>query len=243
MWRDDTIVRANPLVTGHRRRRRAAVIGYPRMHIDVRPLGPGDVAPDFALPAADGDHTLRLADYRARGPVLLTVMRGLYCPFCRRHLTQLGELSGRLGAAGVAVLGIVVAPVDRARLYFRFRPARFPIAVDPNRSTHRAYGLPAFERTPEVGQAVESAAREFARALNIRTTSDRVANEVNFDGFVPAASDIAEKQASLQMSGHFLVDRDGVIRWAYVEEPTSLALPSPEELSKLPERIGRAPRR
>jgi peroxiredoxin len=49
-------------------------------------LGPGDPAPDFELPAADTEGTVALADYRRRGPVLLTLLRALYCPFCRRHI-------------------------------------------------------------------------------------------------------------------------------------------------------------
>jgi len=209
------------------------------MTLDSRPPGPGDPAPDFELPAGDRDDTLRLADYRARTPVLLAVMRGLYCPFCRRHLTQLGDVAEPLRDAGIAVLGVVVATAERARLYFRFRPARFPVAVDPTRATHRAYGLAEVERTPEVLQAAERAALELAKQLELRTTPNatpaQLSQEVNFDGFVPLASDVTEKQAPLQMTGHFLVDRAGIIRWASVEKPSSLTFPSPEELLRLPE--------
>jgi peroxiredoxin len=211
------------------------------MNLDARPLGAGDRAPDFELAAGDRDDTIRLAEYRARNPVLLAVMRGLYCPFCRRHLTQLGDLTEPLRNVGVTVLSVVVAPVERARLYFRFRPPRLPVAVDPTRATHSAYGLPQVERTPEVLHATELAALELAKELDIRTTPNatlaQLVEEVNFDGFVSAASDVTEKRASLQMTGHFLVDREGIIRWATVEEPTSLALPSQAELLKLPELV------
>jgi peroxiredoxin len=40
------------------------------------PLGVGDKAPDFDLPAADHDGRVSLAEYRARGPVLLLFLRG-----------------------------------------------------------------------------------------------------------------------------------------------------------------------
>jgi len=50
-------------------------------------LGPGDLAPDFHLPAADRDGYVSLAEVRRRGPVLLVMLRGLYCPFCRRHIS------------------------------------------------------------------------------------------------------------------------------------------------------------
>lgn len=38
----------------------------------------GEPAPDFTLPAAHGDGTVSLADYRGRSPVLLALFRGLY---------------------------------------------------------------------------------------------------------------------------------------------------------------------
>ncbi|MGH2627320.1 MAG: redoxin domain-containing protein [Anaerolineales bacterium] len=72
-------------------------------------LGPGDRAPDFELPAADVEGTVALAEYRRRGPVLLSMLRGLYCPFCRRHISQLRPTCEALRAAGIALLGIVIA--------------------------------------------------------------------------------------------------------------------------------------
>ena len=58
------------------------------------------------------------------------------------------------------MLGVVIASADRSRLYFRYgtRPC-FPVAAAPDRSIHRAYGLPAVERTPEmVADMTEQAA-------------------------------------------------------------------------------------
>jgi peroxiredoxin len=42
------------------------------------PVGPGERAPDFALPSGHGEGTVSLADYRAKSPVLLALFRGLY---------------------------------------------------------------------------------------------------------------------------------------------------------------------
>jgi peroxiredoxin len=44
----------------------------------MMPVAVGEPAPDFALPAAHGDGTVSLADYRGRSPVLLALFRGLY---------------------------------------------------------------------------------------------------------------------------------------------------------------------
>ena len=69
------------------------------------PLKPGEWAPDFALPRADQEGTVSVADYRGRSPLLLSFFRGLYCAFCRpaiwrRHLT-----SNKLRALDVETLG------------------------------------------------------------------------------------------------------------------------------------------
>ena len=42
------------------------------------PVQVGERAPDFTLPAAHGEGSVALADYRGRSPVLLTLFRGLY---------------------------------------------------------------------------------------------------------------------------------------------------------------------
>ena len=42
------------------------------------PLGPGDPAPDFALPAVNREGEVSLGDYRGRSPVLIGLFRGLH---------------------------------------------------------------------------------------------------------------------------------------------------------------------
>ena len=113
------------------------------------PVVPGEPAPDFALPAVDGTATVSLADYRGRSPVFLSLLIGLWCPFCRRHIAQMGTIENKLKAAGVDTLGVVATPPENARLYFKFRPTRLRLAADPELTTHRAYGVPKPTPTPE----------------------------------------------------------------------------------------------
>ena len=42
------------------------------------PLGPGDPAPRFALPAVNREGQVSLDDYRGKSPVLLALLRGLH---------------------------------------------------------------------------------------------------------------------------------------------------------------------
>ncbi|HLE42972.1 MAG TPA: redoxin domain-containing protein, partial [Methylomirabilota bacterium] len=110
-----------------------------------RPIQPGDRAPGFSLPAINREGTVSLDEYRGKQPVLVGLFRGLSCPFCRRHLVQLSATQDKLKPAGVETVGVVNTTLDRARLYFKYRPTRIPLAADPEATTHRAYGVPEFQ--------------------------------------------------------------------------------------------------
>ncbi|MBT2324711.1 redoxin domain-containing protein [Variovorax paradoxus] len=114
----------------------------------LRPLQPGQAAPAFALPSVNLEATVSLADLRGR-PFLIGFFRGLHCPFCRRQVTQLAGLQPALRAAGVETLAVINTPMERARLYFRFRPTPVLLLSDPDCGTHRAFGVPRIEFLPE----------------------------------------------------------------------------------------------
>src|SRR5258705_6260777 len=107
------------------------------------PLRPGDPAPDFSLPAVNREGQISLDDYRGRSPVLVALFRGLHCPFCRRQLVQLGTTQDKLQALGVETMAVVNTPLERARLYFKYRPARVLLTADPAAATHRSFWVPA----------------------------------------------------------------------------------------------------
>ncbi len=154
------------------------------------PVAPGEPAPDFTLPAVDRNENVSLADYRGRSPVFLALMVGLWCPFCRRQIAQIGTIEGKLKALGVESLAVVATPPENARLYFKFRPTRVRLASDPELSTHRAYGVPRPPVSPEFMEALAStrinptgelpaplpvveAATAVARARRLRRDADR----------------------------------------------------------------------
>src|SRR6266849_4571747 len=120
------------------------------------PVAPGEAAPDFTLPAADRPETVSLGDYRGRSPVLLALFVGLWCPFCRRSIAQMGKVESKLKALGVETLGVVATAPENARLYFKFRPTRLRLASDPELTTHRAYRLPKPAPTPEFMKEMET---------------------------------------------------------------------------------------
>lgn len=197
------------------------------------PLVPGDLAPDFELPAADVEGTVALADHRRRGPVLLTMLRGLYCPFCRRQISQLRPTCEALRAAGVGLLGVVIGSPERARRYFRHFPPCFPMAAAPDRSIHRLYGLPEMVRTPEFREETERRAAQALRELGLSAPAGQAgAVFLAADGFEMTAEDEAEWQRPLQTIAYFLIGRDGVIRWSHAD-PRLTLIPKAEELLPL----------
>jgi len=56
---------------------------------------------------------------------------------------QLGTTQDKLKAVGVETVAVVNTALERARLYFKYRPARVLLAADPEAATHRAFRVPA----------------------------------------------------------------------------------------------------
>lgn len=184
-----------------------------------RPVAAGEPAPDFTLPAIERPETVSLADFRGHRPVFLALFVGLWCPFCRRSIAQLGKVEGKLKALGVESLGIVATPLDNARLYFKFRPTRLRLASDPEMSTHRAFGLPRPAPTPEFLKDLDAARinpfGDFPAPLPVGEAAMTVAKQ---DGYAENATDKADMDRQWpQLKGQFLIDRDGIVRWANVE--------------------------
>ncbi len=184
-----------------------------------QPLGPGDVAPEFTLPAADSDATVSLAQTRARGPVLLAVLRGVYCAFCRRHLNLIGTTAAALRELGVQTLAIVASPAERTRLYFRHRPSGCPIGADADLTVHQAYGIPRVPVTPELREVVELNYVRLAREMKFDLPEGSARETFHkADGVDLTENDKADRaRHQAQFVGHFLVDRAGIIQWHDIE--------------------------
>ena len=185
----------------------------------IQPMGPGEPAPDFALPAVAGPETVSLADYRGRSPLFLALMPGLWCPFCRRALVQLGTLEGKLKTLGVESLAVVATDPENARLYFRFRPTRLRLASDPDLTTHRSYRVPKPEPTPEMLQAMAETrinpTGELPEPLPI-PEAGKVLGELDGYAFTPTDQGDVERQWP-QLKAMFMIDRGGIVRWVDIE--------------------------
>jgi peroxiredoxin len=183
------------------------------------PVSPGERAPSFALPAVDGKGTVSLADYRGSSAVFLGLLIGLWCPFCRRAIAQMAANEPKLKAIGVETLGVVATRPENAQLYFKFRPSRLRLGADPELSTHRAYGLPKPNPTPEFMHEIETVRINPEGVLPEPLPIAQAAAAIGkLDAYVENETDRADKERQWpQLKGQFLIDRAGVVRWASIE--------------------------
>jgi peroxiredoxin len=183
------------------------------------PVQTGEQAPDFAVPAVNDERLISLADYRGRAPLLLGLFPGLYCPFCRRAIAQMAATCEKLTPLGVEALAVVGTELENARLYFKFRPTRLALGADPHLNTHRSYGVPRPEPTPDMMQVVATLkinpTGELPEPLPVMAAAAALDQR---DGFRRTETDEREMQTTFtQMKGQFLIDRDGIVRWANIE--------------------------
>jgi peroxiredoxin Q/BCP len=101
-------------------------------------LQPGDVAPEFTLPDADGE-PVSLSSFRGRR-VIVYFYPAAMTPGCTKEAAGFRDNLGDLDAAGVTVLG--VSPDEPAKLAkFRDRDSlTFPLLADADTKVLRAYG-------------------------------------------------------------------------------------------------------
>jgi peroxiredoxin len=213
--------------------------------IDISPLQPGDRAPNVVLDAITRDGKVAIDDFRGQRPVLVGLFRGLHCPFCRRHITALSQLGPALREKGIDNLTVVNTPIERARLYFRYHPMPALLAAsDPERASHRAFGLPNLEFTENETQWPYKVAMSEAAKLQVDFPDELPGPMSAF-----AAGELLDKKDGYEMTeadqqmaatghgqlvGQFLLDREGIVRWAFTEAAEGgrymFGAPSAEEL-------------
>ena len=100
----------------------------------------GRAAPEFRLASAQGGE-LGPQDYRGAKPVVLWFSKGLFCPFCRRNMAQLGLRYPEIQAMQAEILQVTHNTLDEARGYLKHYPMKFPYLCDAERAAHERYGV------------------------------------------------------------------------------------------------------
>jgi peroxiredoxin Q/BCP len=97
-------------------------------------------APGFSLVDQKG-HVRTLADFLARGRLLLNFHRGTWCPNCRLQFGLLAENIAAYTARGIQVVGVLAQNREAVRRYIEETGLPFDILIDERRDVLRAYGV------------------------------------------------------------------------------------------------------
>mgnify|MGYP005850880967 CR=1 FL=1 len=148
----------------------------------------GDAAPDFMLPSAQGPY-VRLSERLAQGPVVLVWYRGGWCPYCNRQLAAWQGMLHELNVAGGQLLALCPDLPDSTMSTAERQGLAFPVLSDTGSVVARSYGL--VYTMPE-------AVAQLYKGMNL-----------------PAYT--GHNRMELPLSATYLIDSQGVIRYAHVE--------------------------
>lgn len=153
-------------------------------------LRAGQPFPDFLLPDAEGRLVAR-DDFLARGPLVATFFRGSWCPYCAVTLDALEEALPQITARDAALAAITPETGGRALEVKRRHQAVYTVLADVDQGLGMACGV--VFRAPET----------YRRRLLARGV------------------DLAERQGLagwfLPVPATFVVDRSGIVRWAFMD--------------------------
>lgn len=155
-------------------------------------LSVGDAAVDVELPD-EFERPIRLSDQWQRQPIVLVFVRHSGCTFCR---TQAADLRDEYPAIQAAEADVVLVTMDDPKALASFKQQLdlpFLCVSDPQQVAYRAYQCPRGSLWEVAGPGM------WGRAIK----------SVFKHGFGRIRGD------AMQLPGSFVIDRSGVIRFAY----------------------------
>ena len=150
----------------------------------------GDAFPDFLLPNAEGRLAAR-DDLLRQGALVVTFFRGTWCPYCAIQLAALEEALPDIAATGANLVAITPETGGRAAQAKARHGAHYEILVDVDHGLGTACGV--LFRLPA----------PYRRLLE-RSGIDLTERQGHEGWFLPVPAT-------------FLVDRAGVVRWAFMD--------------------------
>ncbi|PWV95524.1 peroxiredoxin [Hoeflea marina] len=172
-------------------------------------LKAGDTAPDFSLEDADGNSVDSRA-LLARGPLVATFYRGVWCPYCNYDLQALEEIRPAIEEHGASLVAISPQTPANCRKSQRDNKLGFPILSDAGTAVAAEFGL-RFSLPDDLIEVY----RQFGNDLQ----------RINDD---PAWV--------LPMPARYVIGTDGVIAYAEVN-PDYTRRPDPSDLLPVLDRL------
>jgi peroxiredoxin len=116
-------------------------------------LSAGDESPAFELRDHNGSLVLS-TNFLAKGRLVLSFIRGRWCPFCVAQTEAMSSIAEQIIAAGASI--IAVSPQTEKQSFFMHdqHKLKFPLLVDVQNLLARRFGL--VYRVPEEQQALYS---------------------------------------------------------------------------------------
>jgi peroxiredoxin Q/BCP len=118
-------------------------------------LAPGDPAPEFTLPDADG-RPVSLADHRGRRVIVYCYPAAL-TPGCTTQAVDFTAAAGDLAEAGLDIIGISPDPPEKLMRFREKENLSITLVSDPDKQVLRAYG--AYGKKKLYGKEVEGVIR------------------------------------------------------------------------------------
>ena len=174
-----------------------------------RALKAGDRAPGFVLPDANGA-LVSSQDLLAKGPLVLTFYRGVWCPYCNLDLQAIEEAAPRIRALGATLAAVSQQTAPNSRKSQADNNLSFPILNDKGGETAAAFGI-RFRLQDELIDLYKRL------KVDLSTIND-------------------EPSWTLPMPARYVIGQDGVIAYAEVN-PDYTRRPEPDELLPVLERL------
>jgi hypothetical protein len=131
---------------------------------------------------------------------------------------SLGSVAKKLREMGAETIGIVGTPVDRSRVYFRYRPPGYLVGADPELASHRALGVPRMKMNDDVMRVILDKSDTLARELDLSVPPGQGLDALDRLDGISQHDYLAERQQhQVQFTAQFLIDRAGIIRWSNLE--------------------------
>lgn len=100
----------------------------------------GDKAPEFTLNDPDG-HPVSSAALLAKGPLVISFYRGVWCPYCNLELQALQAALPEIEARGASLVAISPQTAPNSRKSQRDNKLTFPILSDDKSRVAATFGL------------------------------------------------------------------------------------------------------
>ncbi|MDE1995182.1 MAG: AhpC/TSA family protein [Rhizobiaceae bacterium] len=168
-----------------------------------RALKAGDTAPDFTLPDPDGK-AVSSRQLLAKGPLVVTFYRGVWCPYCNLDLQALEETRSEIEARGASLVAISMQTAPNSRKSERDNNLGFPILTDFKGELAEKFGL-RWQLSEEMVNFYKNMASIDLSKVN------------------------GEESWTLPMPARYVIGRDGVIAYAEVN-PDYTKRPDPSDL-------------